>query len=179
MCILTHIAREKLKRASRTTNELSRITTSLVQSTSNFDKYVLSLAQNRGILTSPFAPTATTTASLDHKLHCAVLSNMLPCSTQAFGSPGPLVLGAGPTLSAKIFQGLVKSALFYLFDISSPAADRFLHFDSPLRKSKRGKFSLVMRVNHRYGWLAATRLGLQLPALSPRNPIRWHRIYIS
>lgn len=156
---MIYLAREKLKRVSRTTKELSRITTSPVQSTSNFYKDVWSLAQHRDILISPFAPTTTTTASLDHKLHCAVLSNMLPCSSQAFGSPGPPVLGAGPTPSTNILQGLVKAN--YLSDISSPAADRFLHFDSPVRKSKKGKFSLVMRVNHGHGWLAATKLGLQ------------------
>lgn len=170
MYILTHIARDKLKRVSRTTNKLSWITTSPVQSISNFDKDVLSLAQCRGILISPFAPTTTTTASLDHKLHCAVLSNMLPCPTQAFRSTGPLVLGAGPTPSTKTLQGLVKLALFYLFDISSPAADRFLHFDSPVRKSKKGKFSLVMRVNHRHGWLTATKLGLQTTCVVTQKP---------
>ncbi|EZF54428.1 hypothetical protein H112_02859 [Trichophyton rubrum D6] len=107
----------KLKRVSRTTNELSRITTSAVQSTSNFDKDMWSLAQHRDILIPRFTPTTTTTALMDHKLHCAALSNMLPCSTQAFGSPAPLVPGAGPTPSTKILQGLIKLALSNLFDI--------------------------------------------------------------
>lgn len=161
MHILIHITRGKLKRVSRTTNELSRITTSAVQSTSNFDKDMWSLAQHRDILIPRFTPTTTTTALMDHKLHCAALSNMLPCSTQAFGSPAPLVPGAGPTPSTKILQGLIKLALSNLFDIWSPAADRFLHFDSPVRKSKRVILSGYACQPYRRGWLAATKVGLQ------------------